>query len=97
MADRTKRLDRTIKRVGRSSGLQLSEFESSSGRKVPSTGPSQRAEDSECGSSGETARTTPGTLSVDGHTRGLYRVAGGRIIGATLEDGRFDCRDNSRF
>ncbi len=38
MADRTKRLDRTIKRVGRSSGLQLSEFESGSGRKVPLQG-----------------------------------------------------------
>lgn len=35
MADRPKRLDRTIKRVGRSGGLQLSEFESGSGRKVP--------------------------------------------------------------
>jgi len=45
----------------------------------------------------ETARTTPGTLSVDGHTHGSYRVASGRIIGATLEDGRFGCGDNSRF
>jgi len=38
VANREKRLDCTLKRVGRSSGLQLSELESGSGRKVPVQG-----------------------------------------------------------
>src|SRR6266852_6669185 len=95
MADRTKRLDRTIKRVGRSGGLQLSEFESSSGRKVPPTGTSQRAQDSECRSLREAARATPRAISIYGYSHSPNRVASGRIIGTALEDGGSDCRDNS--
>src|SRR6266850_1009120 len=98
MADRTKRLDRTIKRVGRSGGLQLSEFESSSGgkvRKVPPTATSQRAQDSECRSLREAARATPRAISIYGYSHSPNRVASGRIIGTALEDGGSDCRDNS--
>src|SRR5712692_2040354 len=97
MADRTKRLDRTLKRAGRSSGLQLSEFESGSGREVPLTRPSQRTQDSEFGGAGEAARTTPGAISIDGRARGPNGVACGRIIGAALEGRESDCGDNSNF
>ena len=69
--------------------IPLTEFESGSGRKVSSSGIAQRTQDSKCRRLGETARTTPGALSVDGHTRGLHRIARGRTIGAPLKDGEF--------